>query len=88
MPEPATQNQTHPAPKELAVEMRRLIGVLRQGWHLIAISAVVCLTIAGLYVAAAKRVYQATTRLLVLQQGGRPLNVANSGSESDHGRDR
>ncbi len=45
---------------------------------LIAISAVVCLTIAGLYVAVAKRSYQATTRLLVLQQGGRPLNVANS----------
>ena len=42
------------------------------------LSAVVCLTIAGLYVAAAKRTYQATTRLLVLQQGGRPLNVANS----------
>ena len=78
MPEPAIQNQTHPAPKELAVEMRRLIGVLRQGWRLIAISAVVCLTLAGLYVAAAKRVYQATTRLLVLQQGGRPLNMANS----------
>src|SRR5271157_773512 len=78
MPEPATQNQTRPAPKELAVEMRRLIGVLRQGWRLIAISAVVCLTLAGLYVAAAKRVYQATTRLLVLQQGGRPLNMANS----------
>ena len=78
MPEPAIQNQTHPAPKELAVEMRRLIGVLRQGWRLIAISAVVCLTLAGLYVAAAKRSYQATTRLLVLQQGGRPLNMANS----------
>ena len=78
MPEPAIQNQTHSAPKELAVEMRRLIGVLRQGWRLIAISAVVCLTLAGLYVAAAKRVYQATTRLLVLQQGGRPLNMANS----------
>ena len=78
MPEPATQNQTHPAPKNLAVEMRRLIGVLRQGWRLIAISVVVCLTLAGLYVAAAKRVYQATTRLLVLQQGGRPLNMANS----------
>ena len=78
MPEPANQNQTHPAPKELAVEIRRLIGVLRQGWRLIAISAVVCLAIAGLYVAVAKRVYQATTQLLVLQQGGRPLNVANS----------
>jgi len=78
MPELAAQNQTHPAPRELAVEMRRLIGVLRQGWRLIAISTVVCLTIAGLYVASAKRVYQATTRLLVLQQGGRPLNVANS----------
>ena len=78
MPELEVLNQTHPAPKELAVEMRRLIGVLRQGWRLIAISAVVCLTLAGLYVAAAKRVYQATTRLLVLQQGGRPLNMANS----------
>ena len=78
MPEPAIQNQTHPAPKELAVEIRRRIGVLRQGWRLIAISAAVCLMIAGLYVAVAKRVYQATTRLLVLQQGGRPLNVANS----------
>src|SRR5271157_1274464 len=78
MPELAASNQTQVAPKELLVEMRHLIGVLRQGWRLIAISVVVCLTIAGVYVAAAKRAYQATTRLLVLQQGGRPLNVANS----------
>ena len=65
--------------------------MLRQGWRLIAITVVVCLTIAGLYVAAAKRVYQATTRLLVLQQGGRPLNVAMNVANSDpwdHGRER
>jgi uncharacterized protein involved in exopolysaccharide biosynthesis len=44
----------------------------------IGISILICLTVAVIYLAVTKRVYQAEARLLVLQQGGRPLNVANT----------
>ena len=39
---------------------------------------IVCLTLAAIYLAQAKRMYQATTRLLILQQGGRPLQVSSN----------
>ena len=35
-------------------------------------------TYPGLYLLNARRLYQATARLLVVQEGGRPLNVANT----------
>jgi capsular exopolysaccharide synthesis family protein len=55
-----------------------MIGLLKRGWKLILLSVLVCMTSMTLYLVQAKRVYQATCRLLVLQQGGRPLNVANN----------
>jgi polysaccharide biosynthesis transport protein len=77
-----------PAPSPLPVrvsreldmlgEIRQTIGVLRGGWRLIGISALICLIISIIYLARTKRIYQAEVRLLVLQQGGRPLNVANT----------
>src|SRR5512135_3676405 len=63
---------------DLLGEIKQTIGVLRRGWRLIGISTLVCLTIAIIYLARTKRIYQAEVRLLVLQQGGRPLNVANT----------
>lgn len=53
-------------------------SAFRHGWRLIAVSVAVCLTLASLFLVGSQRVYQATTRLLVLQQGGRPLNMANA----------
>src|SRR5512135_1561560 len=63
---------------DLLGEIKQTIGVLRRGWRLIGISTLICLTIAIIYLARTKRIYQAEVRLLVLQQGGRPLNVANT----------
>jgi len=63
---------------DLLGEIRQTIGVLRGGWRLIGISVLICLIISIIYLAGTKRIYQATVRLLVLQQGGRPLNVANT----------
>src|SRR5208337_823209 len=55
-----------------------LIAILWRGrqWYVACVLA--CLAIASVYLVMAPRIYQATARLLVLQQGGRPLNVANT----------
>ena len=70
---------TGPGPREfeLLEEAKRLTGVIRRGWWAIGISILVCLLAAITYLAVTQRVYQAEAQLLVLQQGGRPLNVAN-----------
>jgi capsular exopolysaccharide synthesis family protein len=60
------------------IDWGQLAGAIRRGWRLLAVSVCVTLTLAGLYLAAAKRQYQATARLLVLQHGGRPLSVAET----------
>ena len=59
---------------------RRLTGAIRRGWWVIGISILICMLAAITYLAVAQRVYQAEAQLLVLQQGGRPLNVANTDS--------
>lgn len=60
-------------------ELLRVYGtVLKRGWHLILISVVVCLTLATFYLILVPKNYEANTRLLVLQQGGRPINVASN----------
>jgi polysaccharide biosynthesis transport protein len=55
-----------------------LIAILWRGrrWYVACVLA--CLTIASIYLVMAPRMYQAEVHLLVLQQGGRPLNVANT----------
>src|SRR5271157_215217 len=58
-------------PSLIAILWRR-----RQGYVACVLA---CLAIASVYlVMMAPRIYQAQVRLLVLQQGGRPLNVANT----------
>ena len=56
-----------------------LVRVLRRGWRYPAITAAVSLTLAVLYLAGQKRMYQATARVLVLQQGGPPLSALDNG---------
>jgi polysaccharide biosynthesis transport protein len=84
---PATPRSGSP---ELLKDLRDFIEILRRGWRHVAVSVMVCLTLATIYLAKTKRQYQATARLLVLQQGGRPLNVANNNDPSrllDNGDD-
>jgi len=56
-----------------------VVRVLRSGWRYPAVVGVLALTMAGLYLAGQKRMYQASARLLVLQQGGPPLSAGESG---------
>src|SRR5262249_27829800 len=72
---PATKDAT---PQEIIADVKEFALILRRGWRLIALCCVICLALAVVYLAAAKRVYRATARLLVLQHGGRPLNMANN----------
>ena len=53
------------------------LGTIVRGWRLIAVCVAITLTLAVIYLARVKPVYQASARLLVLQHGGQPLTVAN-----------
>jgi capsular exopolysaccharide synthesis family protein len=64
--------------QELVEGPANLVGVLWRGRKLVASCVLACLGLAGLYLLYAGRLYQATAKLLVLQQGGRPLNVAHN----------
>jgi polysaccharide biosynthesis transport protein len=66
------------AQKDLLRDIKDLVGILRRGWRYVAISIAICLTMAIIYLAKTRREYQSTARILVFQQGGRPLNVGNS----------
>ncbi len=77
---PATISTQPPgqSPRDGLANLLWAVSALRRGWLLIAVSVAACLTLAILYLAGAQRMYQATARLLVLQQGGRPLNMSNA----------
>ena len=65
--------------RKLVEDFHRLLGVARRGWRLIVFCVLMCLTLAGIYLARKKATYRASARLLVLQQGGQPLlNVAGN----------
>jgi capsular exopolysaccharide synthesis family protein len=59
------------------------LRTLVRGWRLIAVFVAITLTLAVIYLAKAKPVYRASAKLLILQQGGQPLNMANGGSNRD-----
>ena len=71
-------SSSHIVSPHLREDVWEMLAVLKRGWKLILLSVLVCMTCMTLYLVKAKRVYQATCRLLVLQQGGRPLNVASN----------
>ena len=56
-----------------------LVRVLRRGWRYPVLAAAASLTVAVLYLAGQTRMYQATARILVLQQGGPPLSALDNG---------
>src|SRR3954467_9093670 len=64
--------------KGLQDDFVALLDILKRGWKLVILSLLVCLPRAAIYLAKTKRAYQASTRLLVIQHGARPLNVTNS----------
>ena len=62
--------------QRLGWDPTQVYASLKRGWKLAAACLAACLTLAVVYLAASDRLYQATARLLVLQQGSRPLSVA------------
>ncbi|WP_406700171.1 polysaccharide biosynthesis tyrosine autokinase [Singulisphaera sp. Ch08] len=53
------------------------LGTIRRWWRLVALILVACIVPAVAYLARIKPVYHATTRLLIFQQGGKPLTVGS-----------
>src|SRR5437868_867277 len=64
--------------RKILEDLWGVLGILRRGWRYIALALGISLALAILYLARAKPTYQASARLLVLQQGGQPLNVASN----------
>src|SRR6476469_9363114 len=60
------------------VDPANLITVLWRERRMIAACVLGCLLLAVLYLLNAGRLYQASAKLLILHQGGRPLSVANA----------
>jgi succinoglycan biosynthesis transport protein ExoP len=59
------------------VDPANLFAILWRGRKLIAGTIFGCLVLAALYLLTTSRIYQATAKLLILQQGGRPLSVVS-----------
>ena len=78
MAENALHSSSETTAAPLGEDVWEMLAVLKRGWKLILLSVLICMTFMTLYLVSARRVYQATCRLLVLQQGGRPLNVASN----------
>jgi len=78
------QGEQRPSPstlRDVVDSIQVISGTLRQGWCWIG--AITLLGLAGgiLVLLITERAYQATTRLLVLRHGGKPLNAQST----DHG---
>lgn len=69
-----------PSPAEFLTDPAGVAAVLWRGRRLVAAGVLACLALAGVYLVQAKRLYQATARLLVLEHGGVPLG--SSGGEA------
>ena len=78
MPDHTLHSLTSTTAPHIREDVWEMVAVLRRGWKLVFLSVLVCMTCMTLYLVKATRIYQASCRLLVLQQGGRPLNVANN----------
>ncbi len=78
MPDHSLHSLTSTTTPHIREDVWEMVALLRRGWKLVFLSVLVCMTCTTLYLVKATRIYQASCRLLVLQQGGRPLNVANN----------
>ena len=69
--------------RKLVEDLYEFLGTIVRGWRLIAVCVGITLALAVIYLARVKPVYLASARLLVLQHGGQPLNVANGASNNN-----
>ena len=67
--------------RPLVEEFFKYVGVFRRGWRYIAVSILISLTLAALYLFQIKTELEGSARLLMLHQGGRPLNTVVSGGK-------
>lgn len=65
-------------PRKPLENLHTYVGIVRRGWRLIIIGVLVAMTAAVIFLARSKTVYRASARLLVIQQGGRPIQVAGN----------
>jgi uncharacterized protein involved in exopolysaccharide biosynthesis len=70
--------------RKLVEDLYDFLGTLVRGWRLVAFCVAITVVVAGIYLARAKPLYQATSRLLVLQHGGQPINVASGAANHDN----
>jgi len=75
MTEILNRDVPHSSASDIMPEIRAYLTILKRRWRIVAVATLVCLTVAVLYLARTKRYYEASTRVLILQQGGRPLQV-------------
>ncbi len=78
-------------PSTVQTDSRKLVedlydfpSTIVRGWRLIAVCVGITLPLVVIYLARVKPVYLAAARLLVLQHGGQPLNVANGASNNNN----
>jgi capsular exopolysaccharide synthesis family protein len=67
--------------RSLGEEFFKYVGILRRGWHYVAVMTLVALTLAALYLFQLKPEFKGWARLLILHQGGRPLSTVVSGGK-------
>ena len=73
-----TQHAAIPGPSaELPELLAHYSGVFARRWRLVALTSAGFLLLGILYLATARRTYQATSSLVILQQGSRPISVPN-----------
>ncbi len=65
--------------RKLVEALYDFLAIVVRGWRLVAACVALTMTGAVIYLASAKPAYQAVARLLILQQGGQPVNVAGNG---------
>src|SRR5215213_136640 len=68
--------------EEVQAGLRFAWEVVRDGWHYIGFAVLVFLTIAVLRLARSSPTYTASASLLVLQQGGRPMDLLSNSTNS------
>jgi capsular exopolysaccharide synthesis family protein len=65
--------------RKLLEDAYRCAGIVARGWRFLVIGLLVAMTAAALHIARLHTSYKSTARLLVIQQGGRPVQVGAGG---------
>ncbi len=79
MPDPSSSpSDGSPSPPDLGEMIRFYISIFRRRWRIIGSTCLVFLLIAVAYILLTYRKYEATARVLVLQEGERPLSVSSN----------